>query len=302
MKRAFVRLFNIVNMKIPAAYILFFVVLFNTPADLLFAKDTIRLNSYEEQLRQKFRTLVTVMTNEKREEVNREITSLMVEALEVPGSFSYPFDSLLYMGKIMSPDSLLRLYSWNIPLAGDGNLYSGILQFRDTLNKSERIYILQHSPAPDEEFEFREFGVNDWYGALYYQIVPVELEGKKAYTLIGLDHNDHYTNRKIIDLLIPDNGGLTFGAPVFRMSDSLKNRVVFNYSSRVVMHLRYHEDLEKIVCDHLSPHDPRYKGQYRYYGPDFSYDGFVFEDGEWVYLHDIDVMIREIPETLPEIE
>lgn len=267
----------------------------------MYGNDTITLSGYEIQLQSKFTELVTVLSNEKREEVNSGIISLMVKALEMPGSFKYPFDSLSYMGKVMSPDSLLRVYSWNVPMAGEGNLYSGILQFRDTTGLVHEIIVLDHQNSDDEDFETGEFNSSGWYGTLYYQIVPVERNGGTAYTLIGLDQNDYYTNRKIIDLLIRQNGDVTFGAPVFRISGNLQNRVVFEYSSRVVMHLRYHEELGKIVCDHLSPPDERYRGQYRYYGPDFSYDGFIYEDGEWRHLTDIDVMIREKPET-PEIK
>lgn len=266
----------------------------------MYGNDSVSLNVYETKLQKKFTELVSVLSNERRQEVNNGITSLMVEALELPGSFEYPFDSLAYMGKVVSPDSLLCIYTWNVPMAGEGNLYSGILQFRDTTGLTQDIIVLEHQNNNDEDFETGEYNASGWYGALYYQIVPVGKYGGTAYTLIGLDQNDYYTNRKVIDLLIRRNGDVTFGAPVFRISGRLQNRVVFEYSSRVVMHLRYHEDLEKIVCDHLSPPDERYRGQYRYYGPDFSYDGFIFEDGEWKYLTDIDVMIRDKPDT-PEI-
>ncbi len=281
--------------------LIFFSIISNTGV-FLYGNDSISLNGYEKQLQQKFTELVSVLSNERREEVNDRITSLLVEALDFPGSFEYPFDSLAYMGKVMSPDSLLSIYSWNVPMAGEGNLYSGILQFRDTTDLTHNIIVLEHQKSGyDEGIETGELNASTWYGALYYQIVPVERDGSTAYTLIGLDHNDYYTNRKVIDLMIPRNGDVTFGAPVFRISGDLRNRVVFEYSSRVVMHLRYHEEFGKIVCDHLSPPDERYRGQYRYYGPDFSYDGFIFEDGEWMHLTDIDVMIREKPE-VPEIK
>ena len=46
------------------------------------------------------------------------------------------------------------------------------------------------------------------------------------------------------------------------------------------MMLRYDDKLKMIVFDHLSPSKPSYEGKYQYYGPDFSYDGLIFEKGK----------------------
>lgn len=54
------------------------------------------------------------------------------------------------------------------------------------------------------------------------------------------------------------------------------------------MILRYNEQEDIIVCDHLSPGNPKMKGKYEYYGPDFSYDAFDFEKGKWFHKSDID--------------
>ena len=43
-----------------------------------------------------------------------------------------------------------------------------------------------------------------------------------------------------------------------------------------------------IVFDHLSPRSDSQKGQFQYYGPDMSFDAFVFEKGKWTYKKDVD--------------
>ena len=55
------------------------------------------------------------------------------------------------------------------------------------------------------------------------------------------------------------------------------------------MMVEYNEKLKEIVADHLSPSRPSMQGQYQFYGPDFSYEGFSFQDGVWVQKSDIDV-------------
>ena len=55
------------------------------------------------------------------------------------------------------------------------------------------------------------------------------------------------------------------------------------------MGLKYDERFKMIVFDHLSPIRPELAGDYKFYGPDFSYDGYKFENGFWVYMPDLDV-------------
>ena len=31
-----------------------------------------------------------------------------------------------------------------------------------------------------------------------------------------------------------------------------------------------------------------FEGQYQFYGPDLSYDGFEFKNGKWLYIKDVD--------------
>ena len=47
--------------------------------------------------------------------------------------------------------------------------------------------------------------------------------------------------------------------------------------------------MKMIMFDHLSPSRPSYTGNYEYYGPDFSYDGFRFEKDAWVLTEQIDM-------------
>jgi len=53
--------------------------------------------------------------------------------------------------------------------------------------------------------------------------------------------------------------------------------------------LRYDAKMKMIVMDNLSPSDSFFKNDFRYYGPDFSHNGFKFEKGKWVYHSDIDL-------------
>jgi hypothetical protein len=85
------------------------------------------------------------------------------------------------------------------------------------------------------------------------------------------------------------NGDTVFGKELFKFPRKYPRRIVFQYSSEVVMSLKYYDDKQMIVFDHLSPKDAFMEGQYQYYGPDFSYDGFTYHKDKWKYIEDIDI-------------
>jgi hypothetical protein len=193
------------------------------------------------------------------------------------------------VGKIYATDRQMRIYTWNIPLADGTHLYYGHVQSRQ--DGQVETFHLSHdrSEAPDTLSSYTDA---NWYGALYYEIIPISCEEKTHYTLLGLDLNNVLTNRKIIDVIRFENGRIFFGAPVFRKGSSVTQRVIFEYSSRVSMMMRYDTTRGMIVVDHLSPSDPRFEGAYQYYGPDFSYDGFRFADCQWNHVEDLDLRGR----------
>jgi hypothetical protein len=81
---------------------------------------------------------------------------------------------------------------------------------------------------------------------------------------------------------------ISFGLNCFSDGKSLKHRVLFEYSSRAVMSLKFENDTF-IVFDHLSPFSPQYRDNRQFYGPDFSFDSFSYDRGIWRYKGDIDI-------------
>jgi len=221
-------------------------------------------------------------------ETNEKIISLLDNTLRNPGSFEYPFSSLSTLGSITSSDSLIRIFTWNVQISPVKHNYYGFLQVRTEESDEICLYFLNQTSTSGEEIENLVLGPENWYGALYYQLHTGVYKGETYYTIIGLDFNDVFTNIKVVDILTIAEGIPVFGHPLFRFPDGMKHRAVFEYSSRVVMFLRYVPEADMIIYDHLSPESPGYKGQYRYYGPDFSYDAFKFENGMWNYISDVD--------------
>ena len=134
---------------------------------------------------------------------------------------------------------------------------------------------------------------SDWYGALYYDLRPLIINGENFYVLLGLDFKNVFLTRKVIEIVkfeLVNN--LVFGKPIFSTDNNLNYREVFEFSSLANMTMRFNGENE-IIFDHLSPFSPEYKDNFQYYGPDFSYDSFVLEKGLFKLKEDIDIRNQE---------
>jgi hypothetical protein len=206
-------------------------------------------------------------------------------ALSKENSFEYPFNSIDKIGKIYSPDRRIRIYTWNIPVGLDDNLYFGIIQYYSKNDKNYRLVKL-NEPISVGQDKIKK----DWPQTLYYQIIETRHAGQKYYTLLGFDFYSPLANRKSVDVIsIDDFDQLYFCEKLFQYNGKLLDRLVFEYNEKAVMILRYDDNMKMIVYDHLSPMRPSMEGKYEFYGPDFTYDGFKFEKGVWVNYSNIDI-------------
>lgn len=269
-------------------YCLILISVFSTFNTLITYSNDCEIKQAEDTLKVLFQGLNDTGLRDMHSEYNGKIINILENILESPRSFYYPFEAIPSLGNVTSTDSLIRIFTWNVAVSPQEYNYYGFLQIREVNSNKVRLFFLNHSPASRIDLENNFFNPDNWYGALYYQIQTVYDSGKPLYTLIGFNFNSIFTNIKLLDVLSLYEGDPQFGAPVFQFADSLRNRAVFEYSSRVVMFLRYIDEVNMIVYDHLSPASPEQEGQYRFYGPDFSYDAFKFENGKWHNLIDID--------------
>jgi hypothetical protein len=130
---------------------------------------------------------------------------------------------------------------------------------------------------------------SDWYGALYYDIRPFLAENRQCWVLLGINYSDPLMTRKIIDVLsFTKEDKIIFGKKWFDSSGSINFRHVLEYSSSAIISLRFRSD-SSIVFDHLVPLAPSGTDDRIYYGPDYSYDAYIFKDGIWSLSKNIDI-------------
>lgn len=240
------------------------------------------------QIRQWFVDMDKANNGRVKETYNDSILQKFSEILQKPESFAFPFDTIQRTGKVLSTDGKVRFLTWNISFMPGAHEYFGFIQFSD--KDDYRLHEMNDNPILKTTINHEGMKLENWFGGLVYEVIHKKFRNNEFYTLIVMDYNDILSNIKFLDVMYYDeNNSLRFGKHVFYTGDKKQCRVFYEYSSQAIMSLKYEAGEDMIVLDHLSPIEPQLKGNYKFYGPDFIYDAFRFEKGEWVYYHDVDI-------------
>ncbi len=237
-----------------------------------------------------YRRIRENITSAEKLAINDSIRHIIENYAASDTVFSHRFSNLRYLGQITSPDSLIKIITWNLILEDGGNRYfcyfirKRVKTGKNTIYKLSGIY--NEVPARIDT----TYSVSNWYGALYYDIRPFEtVGGEKCYALLGIDYGNSFITRKLIDVLSFGPGdSLLLGMKCFSDGKQILFRVVFEYTSKAVMSLKFEKN-DLIVFDHLSPSSPEFKDNREFYGPDFSFDSYILESGLWKLKPDIDI-------------
>jgi hypothetical protein len=245
--------------------------------------NTITISSLTKQLN----GLRIADTDSLKEVLNLKFKTDFLYFLENETFGKRSFDSLITVGKIWSDDELVGVFSWNIEQENHTQKY-----FAFVLKKNERTGKILITELIDistqENIKPKEvLNADEWYGALYYDIIDVKKGNKTYYTLLGWDGGYINSNIKLLDALTFSGNDPKLGAPIFKLTDKVVKRVFYEHSERSYMSLKYDTERRLIIFDHLSPETPNLVGFYDYYVPDLSYDGFKWEKDKWVIKEDI---------------
>ncbi|MES1224573.1 MAG: hypothetical protein ABUT20_54265, partial [Bacteroidota bacterium] len=130
---------------------------------------------------------------------------------------------------------------------------------------------------------------NNWVGAIYYRIVLKNFNGKKYYTLLGFDDYTISSTKKWMEVMtFNDNGQPVFGGPYISFKEDtlvkpVQKRFNLEYKKEASVTLNYDPDLDLIVFDDLisESEEPNKKDTYI---PDGDFQGFKWQDGQWVHV------------------
>ncbi|MBI9033094.1 MAG: hypothetical protein JEZ03_01350, partial [Bacteroidales bacterium] len=281
----------------------------------------VRFQNIETRLSFLGEIILSIADDSSREDANMVFLTTLEKVLKDPNSFSYPFDNVPNLAVLTPEDSSFRIFNWNFPGSDSEFTFHAIIQKKE--NDTVKIFILSDHSDDIVNPEHQELNPDNWYGALYYQIIQKQFNGQKTYTLLGWDGFDRYSNKKIIEILCFENNEPIFGKAIFPdWNNTQQLRVIFEYNERSAFSLRYDDQalIEKtrknkirpgegmynyneiptgmIAFNRLEPMHPELQGDFKYYiARSELVDGFVFENGFWHFHSEVDAQNRQMQDT-----
>ena len=239
-------------------------------------------------LEELFNRLVDNYNDNNRIRINDSIRLIIGSYSMSDTVFSHRFTNLRYLGQIMSPDSLLKIVTWNLVLSDEPGRYFCYFIRREGPGRKNKVFSLSASYNENQVRTDTTYSQSDWYGALYYDLKPCLINDKRCWVMLGLDYGNPLISKKIIEVLnFTPEDSIVFGRKWFDSGEKMKYRAVFEYSSDAVMSLKFRSD-NSVIFDHLVPFSPSRKDDHQFYGPDYSFDAYNFEDGFWKLAINVD--------------
>jgi len=247
-----------------------------------------KLRAKEDTLKEYSLYLNTDSLPEDRMISDSIFTKTLVRALQIKNSFYYPFDSLLGISKLYSPDSTFRIITWNISFDDYYARQKGAIQLRTTDGSLKLLPlrdVSEFTDKPEDSVRTR----NNWIGAMYYNIIKTQFRGKNYYTLFGFDNNNAQSSMKWIEVLtFNEKNEPVFGGPFFSyQKDSIpkpsKYRFNLEFKKGTRVLVNYIDDMEMILVDHLISESDQPDLAWTLV-PDGDQEGFKWENGKWVHI------------------
>ena len=156
---------------------------------------------YEDTLKIMAHTIMNTETEQEKFVANRAFIKTLKEVLQYERSFDYPFDSLKTISIKTSSDNRVRIYTWILKKDNGTYQYFGFVHYKNKSKKRYEIIALNDNSENIRRPKNEQLDNENWYGALYYEIIYIKKKGRKYYTLLGWDGNNDVSTKKIIDVM-----------------------------------------------------------------------------------------------------
>jgi hypothetical protein len=245
-----------------------------------------------EILQELFYRIVDTRNNEERIQLNDSIIKIIDKYVESERVLDHRFTDLRYLGQILSPDSRLKIITWNLNLTDGTNKYFCYVIRKTKKGKPNEIFKLTAVNMDEPPSINTTYSEENWYGALYYAVQPFRYKRETCYVLLGLDYTNLLVSTKIIDVLtFTEDGGIIFGKDCFIKEGEKRFRELLKYSSDGVAILRFN-NRKSIIFDHLVPVSQVRRNSPEYYVPEFSFDAYVLKKGMWRFKENFEPKMR----------
>lgn len=221
----------------------------------------------------------------------------LTETLKVPNSFNYPFVEFQNISIVYPPDSSFRIFTWQLEVSKGDYRYYGAIQMaqRD----------LKLIPLIDRSFQMEPMGIKpgpsqEWFGGVYYNLVPFKFQGRQHYLLFGYDSHTFAVRRKFMDVMsIGSDGSVIFTTPSIKIGEAIVGRFSAEFAAEATVRFNYDPEMKMIVLDHLIISE-----QSGLAGPipDGTYEAFAFKNGYWEHIPKLDIQAVTTPPKQDQIK
>lgn len=272
------------------------------------AQNKERMSAHQQRLAALIERVATAPTDNERYLASEEALGVLTAALDEEASERWQWQLPQYASVLVSPDGHLRLFTWAV-VRDDGEYECfGVVQFYN--DKDDEYQYLKLNDKSEEIMNREEstLSADQWFGAVYQDIIQTTMGDRTLYTLLGWNGVDNLTERKVIEPVVIKGGVPQFGAAVFRRERNLR-RVVLEYTNDAMVHLAYEQQtvqevqhervkvkgtnryrtIDKvkehkervIIFDEVEPQVPGMEGLFQYYVPSGVELAYAFVDGKW---------------------
>jgi hypothetical protein len=250
---------------------------------------------YEDTLKVMAHQIMNAETETEKRTANTAFITNLTEVLQYEKSFKFPFDSLVTIARISSPDNRFRIFNWLLKKDNGTYEYFGIVHYHNKRRKRYEVIPLVDNSANIRNAEQEDLNATNWYGGLYYQIAYIKKSGRKYYTLFAWDGNDGNSTKKIMDVMyFSGKNKIKFGLPIFKQNKKeSQKRVILEYDAKTSISVKYHNKEQRIVFNHLIPARKDLQGLEEYYIPDGSFNAYQYVKGKWWLKLDVDARNKE---------
>lgn len=256
-------------------------------SQLITGGDKRKLINKEDTLLNFARDLVIDSTTADRMISDSIFTRVLVRALQIRNSFYYPFDSVKGISKLYAPDSTFRIFTWNVQFNDYYSRQKGAIQLRTKDGSLKLIPLRDYSEfTTGADDSVRTKG--NWIGAMYYNIIKTQYNGKNYYTLFGFDSYSAQSSKKWIEVMyFNEKNEPVFGGPFFTFQkddppQKSKYRISLEFKKDTRVLVNYIDDLGLILVDHLISESDEPENKWTYV-PDGDNEAYKWENGKWVH-------------------
>ena len=250
---------------------------------------------YEDTLKVMAHSIMNAEKETEKRLANQAFITNLTEILQYEKSFKFPFDSLVTIARIVSPDNTFRIFNWLLKKDNGSYEYYGIVHYHNKNRKRYEIINLIDNSSNIRNAEQEDLDAKNWYGGLYYEIAYIKKAGRKYYTLLAWDGNDMNSTKKIIDVMyFSGKNKIKFGLPIFKQNKKeSQKRVIIEYDAKTSVSVKYQKKEKRIVFNHLVPARKDLIGLEEYYIPEGTFNAYQYKRGKWWLEQDIDIRNKQ---------